>query len=572
VQIHDVIQRTPAWEALRDSCWPGSVAPAMRGESSYVMRDEAIAAAAVGTPREFSAWVEKNILQKGRDIEIAGRRIAEKMLGEDLYPATCTEDIPGLSRPLLVSLDGLTMDWDTTFECKQYNAGLFAAVQGGDCLEHRFQVVQGLVITKAKRCLFMCTDGTEENTATCWITLRDGDERDLIAGWKQFEEDVKNYTPPPQAEVVVGATIKELPALTIRVEGRVVDSNLGVFRQAARELIAAIRTDLQTDQDFADADKATKWLKDGEDRLELVKAQALSQTATIDDLFRTVDEIRNGMRDKRLMLEKLVKTRKEGIRAEIVTGARTALGYHCLTLSNLLAGAAKNWWPRGVAAPTITVEGVGENFVGVIKGLKSIDSLRNKVNTELADRKIAASSLANAIQERMALMAELAPQHAHLFTDASQLVNKDLDYVKLAVEGRLRDEQRRIEAEEARKKAEAAAAAATAAAIATAQQPPAAVHPAEAGLREQQPASVPTSADPASSQLATSQAVGAAAGINVTNKFLVGVRGDNTLVIAKLRPDYLLTKANALNLAAWLVALADDNDEFPALLRAIQNT
>jgi hypothetical protein len=563
VQIHDVIQRTPAWEALRDSCWPGSVAPAMRGESSYVMRDEAIAAAAVGTPREFSAWVEKNILQKGRDIEIAGRRIAEKMLGEDLYPATCTEDIPGLSRPLLVSLDGLTMDWDTTFECKQYNAGLFAAVQGGDCLEHRFQVVQGLVITKAKRCLFMCTDGTEENTATCWITLRENDAADLIAGWKQFEADVKNYAPPPQAEVIVPITIKELPALMVRLEGRVLDSNLGVFRQAARDLIDSVNMDLQTDEDFINAQKAIKALKEGKDKLQRVKEDALAQTASIDDLFRTINEISGWMDEKRLPLEKLVVTRKEGIRAEAVTAARAALSQHCLMLSNLLAGAAKNWWPRGVATPTITVEDVGENFVGVIKGLKSMDSLRNKVNTELARCKIAASSVANVIQERMALMAELAPQHAHLFMDAPLLVLKaDL---KLIVEDRLRVDQERVAREEAAKDAAAAA-------IQTAQQPPAPAHTAEAGLREQQPASVPTSADPASSQLATSQAVGAAAGINVTNKFLVGVRGDNALVIAKLRPDYLLTKANALNLAAWLVALADDNDEFPALLRAIQNT
>jgi predicted phage-related endonuclease len=562
--IHDVVQRTAEWDALREKCWPGSVAPAMRGESPYVKRDEAIAMAATGSPRQFSDWVLKNIIEKGHEIEANGRAIAEEMLGEDLYPATVTEDIPGLSRPLLSSLDGMTMDGQTIYECKQYNAELFAAVRDGDCLSHRFQVVQGLLITNAKRCLFMVTDGSKEKTATCWLTLGpDGEEaRDLIAGWKQFEADVKNYTPQPAMVEVVGATIKELPALMVRVEGRVVDSNLGVFRQAARDLVAAIKTDLQDDQDFADADKATKWLKDGEDRLELVKKQAQSQAATIDDLFRTIDEIREGMRDKRLMLEKLVKTRKEAIRAEIVTKARMALANHIRSLTDRLAAVAKNWWPKGIKTPAVVFN--GENFAGVIKGLKSIDSLRDKVNTELARCTIETNKIADAMQSNLTTLALHAPQHAHLFTDAEALMLKTPEDLTLVIADRLSAEQARIEREEA-------ARAATAAAIATAQQPPAAALTA-AKPSESQPVDVTSaSAESSDSQLSTSQAVGAAV-IYTGNTYLVGVRSDDTIVIARLRPDYQMTKASALNLAAWLVAAADDHDEFPALLQAIRNT
>src|SRR6266705_1457913 len=114
MQFHNVVQGTPAWDALREKSWSASVAPAMRGESPYVRRDEAIAMAATGSQREFSDWVQKNILEKGHEVEAIGRRIAEAMLDEDLYPATATEDIQGLSRPLLVSLDGMTMDGVTT--------------------------------------------------------------------------------------------------------------------------------------------------------------------------------------------------------------------------------------------------------------------------------------------------------------------------------------------------------------------------------------------------------------------------------------------------------------------------
>lgn len=55
-----------------------------------------------------------------------------------------------------------------------------------------------------------------------------------------------------------------------------------------------------------------------------------------------------------------------------------------------------------------------------------------------------------------------------------------------------------------------------------------------------------------------------------TNQFLVSVRGEDIVVLLHIpRP---MGKAQALNLAAWLVALADDHNQFPALLNAVQNT
>jgi hypothetical protein len=57
---------------------------------------------------------------------------------------------------------------------------------------------------------------------------------------------------------------------------------------------------------------------------------------------------------------------------------------------------------------------------------------------------------------------------------------------------------------------------------------------------------------------------------DTTNRFMVSMRGDGLLV--PIRPVQILTKDDALNLAAWLVAMADDNDEFPVLLEAVRNT
>lgn len=57
--------------------------------------------------------------------------------------------------------------------------------------------------------------------------------------------------------------------------------------------------------------------------------------------------------------------------------------------------------------------------------------------------------------------------------------------------------------------------------------------------------------------------------LDTRNDSMVGLKGDNIAILA-LRVE--CDKAKALRLAAWIVALADDNDEFAALLEAVKNT
>ena len=57
---------------------------------------------------------------------------------------------------------------------------------------------------------------------------------------------------------------------------------------------------------------------------------------------------------------------------------------------------------------------------------------------------------------------------------------------------------------------------------------------------------------------------------DTSNKFMVGVSGAHIVMLRPPRGS--ITKEDALNLAAWLVALADEGDKFPAQLEAVQNT
>ena len=57
--------------------------------------------------------------------------------------------------------------------------------------------------------------------------------------------------------------------------------------------------------------------------------------------------------------------------------------------------------------------------------------------------------------------------------------------------------------------------------------------------------------------------------IDTGNYQLVGCGGEDILV---MMPKKKMTKKEALLHAAWLVALADDNDEFGKILDAVRNT
>jgi hypothetical protein len=59
--------------------------------------------------------------------------------------------------------------------------------------------------------------------------------------------------------------------------------------------------------------------------------------------------------------------------------------------------------------------------------------------------------------------------------------------------------------------------------------------------------------------------------LSTMNVLFVGASGDH-VVIAGFPDRPVLPKSLALNLAAWLVALADDDDQFDELLERVRGT
>lgn len=431
----NLIQGSPEWAAARTRYFCASEAAAMMGTCPNVTRDQLLHMKATLSDREFSDWVQTNILDKGHEVEAAARPIAEGILGQDLYPTTGVINVDGI--PLLASFDGLTMAEETVWENKQPNAVLLEYMrQHGEPPEsHWPQLEQQLLVSGADSALFTVSDGTEEGTVFVRYTSNPERRARLIAGWKQFAKDLAAYQPvqdPPKPE---GRAPDALPALHIEVTGMVTASNLTAFREHAIAVFGRIKTDLQTDADFADAEKTVKWCGEVEERLEAAKQHALSQTASIDELFRTIDAIKAEARTKRLELDRLVKARKEAIRTDLVMGAQRALQEH---LSAANAGLGKPY----LSAPAA-------DFALAIKGLKTISSLRNGINTALASAKIVIDQAAEKVRANLAILQELAPEHGFLFADSGALVLKAPDDLTAIVKSRLAEhaaaEEKRLE-------------------------------------------------------------------------------------------------------------------------------
>lgn len=432
--IHDLVQGSPEWHEFRANHHGASDAPAMMGKSKHQSRTELIESKKFGA-QEVGYFTQK-IFDKGHAFEETARPIAEEIIGEELYPVVGSLEDTWLS----ASFDGLTMDHSIVFEHKQWSEELAKEVEdyknGRAELHSQYiiQMDQQLLVSGAEKALFMVSDGTKNRCVWAWYYGSDNFDY-LFAGWGQFEKDLAEYKPAPTAEPVEIKSIDDLPAIKINVTGMVQSSNLKLYADQAQQFIDSINTDLQTDEDFGNAERIVKFCKSAEDEIETAKKAALSQTADIDQLFKTIDAIKEGMRSKRLELNKLVKNQKEQIRKEIIQAAQNEMGEHLQESSRQV----------GMVLTT------DANFVAAIKGKKTIKSLRDACSTELARAKIAVNEQAGVASANLKAIPE---DYKFLFNDFALIALKSQDDFANLVDARVekykRNEAAKAEAERER--------------------------------------------------------------------------------------------------------------------------
>jgi len=103
-----------------------------------------------------------------------------------------------------------------------------------------------------------------------------------------------------------------------------------------------------------------------------------------------------------------VKNRKEAIREDIRRAGADAYGKH---IEGLNARLGKNYMPI-----------IPAGWPGVIKGLRTISSLRDAVATELARVKIESNAVADRVHANLNWFREFAKGFEFLFPDLDRLV------------------------------------------------------------------------------------------------------------------------------------------------------
>ncbi len=435
--IHNLVQSSPEWLAHRSKYRNASDAPAMMNVSAYTTRDQLLKRLSTGITGETDRFTQ-TIFDNGHRFEALARPYAEEIIGEDLYPVVGTKGNLG------ASFDGLTMNYKVGYEHKSLNNELRRIMVDGCTGKdlpamYQFQMQQQCMVSGAEKILFVASKWngeTLEDMRHCWYESDDEMAVFIEKSWALLEADLLAYTPTAEAVVVEGKSPANLPAILIQMTGEVRANNLAEYKSHAMAVVESINTNLLTDEDFANAEKTVTWCSDVEGKLAAAKQHALSQTASIDEAFRMIDEITEAMRLKRLSLEKLVKARKEAIRIEIVQEYRAKFDAYIATLNG------------GFPKPYLVAPAV--DFGAAIKGKKTVSSLRDAANAALNNGMIEASSLAEKIRACLAVLVAHASEHKSLFPDTASLVLKDsVDLeavVKQRIAAHIEDEKVKAEA------------------------------------------------------------------------------------------------------------------------------
>lgn len=451
MKILSLVQGTPEWHRHRATSWNASDAPVMLGVSAYKTRKQLLDERASGVVPEVDAATQQRF-DDGHRCESLARPLAEKIIGDDLYPVIGVPDDEGSK--LSASFDGLTLDESTAWEHKRLNQELRAVLSRAGCTGadlpemYRVQMEQQALVSNADRILFMASewdaDGNLIEELHCWYSPDPELRARIIAGWEQFDRDLAEHVPAPAAAPKpVGSAPETLPALRVEAQGMVTFSNLTEFRANAMAVLGAINRDLQTDEDFADAEQTVKWCKGVEDRLDAAKANVLAQMQSVDEVCRTIDSVSAETRKVRLELDRLVKTEKEHRRGELVANGVAAVRDHYDSI-NAMAG------PHALSIPATLTSDIG----AAIKGKKSLTSMRDAIDAAVAAAKIEASQRADRIRANVAVL-DGFKDHAHLFADRVQLcATKSPEDLRNLATARIAEhkqrEAERLEAERAR--------------------------------------------------------------------------------------------------------------------------
>lgn len=423
--IHNLEQGSAQWHDFRANHFGASEASAMLDISPYKKRSELLKEKATGVVKEVDSFTQ-GIFDKGHAVEVLAREIVSSALGINLVPVVMS--LGNIS----ASLDGADMidnDYETitmVWECKQYNASLYESVKLDILPDHHWpQCQQALYVSGADTLIFTCSDGTPEKTVSMEVYPDKSYQNKLIHGWAQFEADLANYQLVEPVSKATKEVIKGLPAITVQVRGELTLCNLNDVIPLFDKFLFEAKTELITDDDFAQAEAEAKLGRETAKRCKLTAKSVVDQMLSISEVTRTLEEYAAKFDALALKQEKAVKEQKEHRKTTAKLERDKVYSDHIFAINAELS-------------PVFLVLSQEDkpDFIKAMKGQSKLTSVYNKLDAELARAKIAADVAAKEVRGKCALIDE-HKDYKFLFNDKQQLVYKDLDDLKLVIDTRI---------------------------------------------------------------------------------------------------------------------------------------
>lgn len=436
-----LVQGSDAWHSHRATAYNASDAPAMLGISKYKSRSQLLKEMTTGIGQDFDAATERMFVD-GHRFEALARPLAEQIIGETLSPVT------GTNGKYSASFDGITFDESIIFEHKTLNADIRSAMgvngnTGGLAEMYRVQMEHQLLVSCADKCLFMASKWDGE---TCiqevhgWylpdMVLRDR----IIAGWAQFEKDLANYEHVEVIDAPEADAIQSLPSVTIQVSGEMTLCNLDSVTPKFDDFLEKAEAE-KANISIHNGDAIAKFSRAAAMDCKLTAKSVVSQMTTVNEAVTKLELYAKKFDAMGLAYEKEVDRLKEIEKVAALNAAKSAYAEHVAGLQAEIQGVT-------LVLPPV-------DFQLAIKGLKTVESKNNALNTALANGKIAADAVAKDLRHKLANMnSNQVKPYAFLFADLQQIIYKPADDFTLLVTSRIdkhrADEAARLEAERAR--------------------------------------------------------------------------------------------------------------------------
>jgi len=455
MKIHKLTQGSAEWHKFRAAHDTASEAPTIMGKG-YKSRNVFIKEQATGIEEEISDFVQR-LFDQGHEAERLARPICEKLFKKKFSAVTGTHD---KNEKLSASLDGLSVCETVIWEHKLWNKTLPKQI-AAEKLDPKYswQLEQQLYVSGADYAIITCSDGTEENMVHMEYRPVNGRVKKLLAAWDQYHDDLQEYIDNMGDSVIEGEAveikqtkIEYLPVLAYEMNGMAVSSNLADYKKAALVILKDSEKKIETDQDFADADKLSKELRSSEKALKELRAKLKTEAVDINALDEDLAELQEIVRKGALNGENQVKARKLEIREEKIVKYKKEFDSAFDEVNQSLGNFHM---PKPVA-----------DFGLAMKGLKTLESLDNACNDHLSELEVECKIHHDRVSSNAIHYAKEAKDFEYLFPNISDLaaekdeesfadmissnILKEKDRLKeKAEEQRLADEK---ELEEANKK------------------------------------------------------------------------------------------------------------------------